>query len=212
MGPYILIFKARSIELHNFMSVLYPNHSQPSTWPSLKHFFSKNFRAISFSDCSHTRNLISETDTYTTTLFAYDVIQGLFQYVVQLTLSSEPSTLPPSLQVTLIRVYPLISSGRIADMETTMASTNPTRGFISAHDIGPQGKRAVWIERGRSSTAREVQVWSKEPSLTGHLDSPSGTRVTVPTEIERRVVYLVNSYNLRGARYFFFISCSQKKN
>jgi len=188
------------------------------------------FRDVSFSDCSHSRNRISETDTYTTTLFAYDVIQGLFQYVVQLTLSSDLSTLPPSLQVTLIGIYPLVMvySGRIAalpSMETTTttlknptiihpaifgssplhqsrnASEGNTRGFVSTHAMGPQGRRAIWIERKRSSTVREVQVWSKEPSLTGDSDSASDG-VSFPAEIERRVVYSVNSYDLRGVNPF----------
>ncbi|KAF8799248.1 hypothetical protein BYT27DRAFT_7202411 [Phlegmacium glaucopus] len=233
MGSYMLIFKTRSIELHDFMSLL--NSSKPSTWPSLRHLFPMTFRDVSFSNCSHSRNHISETDTYTTTLFAYDVIQGLFQYVVQLTLSSELSTFPPSLQVTLIGIYPLVMAytGRIAapsSMEsTTTTLTNPTitypanfgssldhshviglsslprsrntsdgntRGFVSAHAMGPQGRRAIWIERKRSSVKREVQVWSQEPSSTGDLDSASDG-VSIPSEIERRVVYSVNSCDLR---------------
>lgn len=238
MGPYILIFKTRSIELHCFISLLHLNSSNPSTWPSLKHLFPMTFRDVSFSDCSHSHNPISETDTYATILFAYDVIQGLFQYVVQLTLSSEPSALPPFLQVTLVGIYPLVMaySGRgmaaLPSMETTtMTLTNPTitystnfssslnqahlpglpalhqswnaseantRGFVSTHAMGPQGKRAIWIERKRSSTVREVQVWSKEPSIAGGLD-PTSNSVSIPPEIARRVVYSVNSYDLRGA-------------
>ena len=200
------------------------------------------FRDVSFSDCSHSHNRISETDTYTTTLFAYDVIQGLFQYVVQLTLSSEPSALPPFLQVTLVGIYPfaMAYSGRgiaaLPPMETTtMMLANPTitystdsssslnqahllglpalhqlwnaseattRGFVSTHAMGPQGRRAIWIERKRSSTVREVQVWSKEPSIAGGLD-PTSNSISIPAEIARRVVYSVDSYDLRGANVFF---------
>jgi len=165
------------------------------------------FRDVSFSDCSHSRDHISETDTYTTTFFAYDVIQGLFQYVIQFTLPFEPSTLPPSFQVTLLGVYPLVSAlGRIASSimmptaspqersylmrlsarQSRGPNGNINRGFVSTHAMGSQGMRGVWIERKRSSPLREVHVWSKEPDL-----DPS-----VPAEIEQRVVYSVSSGDL----------------
>ena len=225
MGPYVLIFRLRSVEFHDFRSFLPLDSPKSSTWPSLSHMFPMTFRDVSFSDCSHSHNRISDTDTYTTTLFAYDAIQGIFQYVIQFTLSSEPPPLPLSPQVTLVGVYPLkiAHSGRLAaptSMEsTTMSSiTTPvvyppsfnlsldvtlspfhqsrntsegnTRGFVSAHTIGRQGKRAIWIERKRSNTVREVQVWSKQPTL-GDLNSVS--------QIPQRTVYSVNSHDLRGA-------------
>lgn len=64
-----------------------------------------------------------------------------------------------------------------------------SRGFLSTHSLGLQGKRAVWVERKRSSTVREVQVWSREKLL---VDSDG------PVEIERKVVYSLESYDLRG--------------
>jgi hypothetical protein len=45
------------------------------------------------------------------------------------------------------------------------------------------------VERKRSSTVREVQVWSREKSLVD-LDGL--------VEIERKVVYALESYDLRG--------------
>ena len=64
-----------------------------------------------------------------------------------------------------------------------------SRGFLSTYSLGLQGKRAVWVERKRSSTVREVQVWSREKPLVD-LDGP--------VEIERKVVYSLESYDLRG--------------
>jgi len=206
MGPYILTFKTRSIEFHDFMPLLYPDSSKSSAWPSLQHSFPMTFRNVSFSNCSHSHNHTSDMDTYTTTLLAYDVIQGLFQYVVELTLSSETSILSPSLQVTLVGIYPLVqytaNSALSLDQVQSMAlsplhhpwnsSERSTRGFVSTHAMGPQGKRAIWIERKRSSPVREVQVWSKQPCLAGDLDP-----VPLPAEIERRAVYSVHSPDLR---------------
>jgi len=63
------------------------------------------------------------------------------------------------------------------------------RGFLSAYAVGPQGTRAIWIERKRASTIREVQVWG----LARPEDDES-----VAAGSERRVVYSVTSYDLRG--------------
>jgi len=63
-----------------------------------------------------------------------------------------------------------------------------SRGFLSAYSLGSQGKRAVWVERKRSSTVREVQVWSRENPLFD---------MSGPVEIERQVIYSSESYDLR---------------
>lgn len=220
MGPYILTFKTKSIEFHDFIPLLHPDSSKSSAWPSLQHSFPMTFRSVSFSNCSHSHNHTSGMDTYTMTLLAYDVIQGLFQYIVELTLSSQFSILPPSLQVTLAGVYPLVqytansalSLGQIQFMGLTPlhqprnSSERSARGFVSTHAMGPQGRRAIWIERKRSSPVREVQVWSKRPCLAGDLDP-----VSIPAEIQRRVVYSVNSHDSRGAFFFPFFLKKRKE-
>ena len=38
-----------------------------------------------------------------------------------------------------------------------------SRGFVSTYKMGPQGKRAIWVVRKRSRSAREVQIWTKDP-------------------------------------------------
>ncbi|KAL4261793.1 F-box domain-containing protein [Pleurotus pulmonarius] len=62
------------------------------------------------------------------------------------------------------------------------------RGFISSFTLGPQGRRAIWIERSRVSTTRDLIVWSKA------ID-PSDQPRTI--EIMRRVIHTIGSYDLR---------------
>jgi len=186
------------------------------------------FRDVSFSQATTSRNPLSGVETHELTAFAYDVIQGLFHYTVQIVIPPISSEMPPSLDVHLTGVYPLsvglsstnpfigqpaISRPTSSALESssTSHSLTPTygqgrgtsnfrrnrssqpeassRGFLSTHSLGLQGKRAVWVERKRSSTVREVQVWSRGKPLVD-LDGP--------VEIERKVVYSLESYDLRG--------------
>ncbi|KAF8966261.1 hypothetical protein BDZ97DRAFT_698875 [Flammula alnicola] len=248
LGSYILVFKTRSLEIHTHTSRLHtPNKSPP---PPLKHVFSMTFREVSFSQCTVSRNPVSEMETYETTLFAYDVIQGLFHYTVRVQAPISPiSELLPSLEVILTGVYPLALALSNTNLFAPLPSRNPidrafstsvtysanfapsptptyshthapapgssstarqthggqsdssSRGFLSTHSMGPQGKRGMWVERKRSSTVREVQVWSRDPpSAISAYDREFSTRPdgSVPAiEIERRVVYSVHSYDLR---------------
>jgi hypothetical protein len=217
MGPYILIFKTRSLEFRDFTSLMRHGPSEPLAWPTLKHHVQMTFRDISLSDCSRSRDLISGTNTYTTSFFAYDVIQGLFQYVIRLTLPFEPSTLPPYLEVNLIGIYPLVVGRMAIHLRSTpmmmadpsamrnasqqeayflkllecQQDSGPKRGFISSPVMGPQGMRGMWIERKRSSSIREIQIWRKQPA-SDDLD------------IERKVVYAVNADVTLGAIIFSF--------
>ncbi|KAF8159905.1 hypothetical protein B0H34DRAFT_705310 [Crassisporium funariophilum] len=236
MGPYILTFKARSLELHDYETLLDGRSSGEPTRQSLKQRFAMTFRDVSFSNCSHSRNLISQTITYETTIIAYDAIQGLFQYSVQLTFPTEAassSALPPSLEVTLIGVYPLSTThaGIFAVPPSNIFQTPPgsqlstpsptytqpqyigsssqrhfsasdssSRGFVSTGSLGLQGKRAIWVERKRSTTAREVHVWSREPPPPVGESASDGYfsgYQHVPVELGARVVYSVSSYDLR---------------
>lgn len=73
-----------------------------------------------------------------------------------------------------------------------------SRGFVSAHCLGSQGKRAVWVERRRGSTVREVLVWGKDAEdseeVTGHMDGS--------------IIYAVGSYDLRGDWHSRFANLS----
>ncbi|KDR67709.1 hypothetical protein GALMADRAFT_257992 [Galerina marginata CBS 339.88] len=232
---YLLVFKTRCLEVHKS-----PSSNKPSP-PPLKHGFFMTFREVSVSECSVSRSTNSEMETYEVTLFAYDVIQGLFHYTVRLSLPlSRASEVPPSLDVQLTGIYPLAlgivepasssaSDSGPASSITYSANFSPTptfththanhhgtsstprqthgrgsdyasRGFLSAHSLGLQGKRAVWVERKRSSTVREVQVWCPEPPsvspvyVSGRLDGGDNQRVL---EMKRRVVCSFSSYDLR---------------
>ncbi|PPQ85243.1 hypothetical protein CVT25_010016 [Psilocybe cyanescens] len=260
-GSYILVHKTRSIEIHR-----YKNY-KPNEPPGhvLKHVFSLTFREVSLSECSKSTNKISETTTYEISTFAYDVIQGLFQYTIRLTIPQPPtSELLPSFDVQLAGVYPLalgvvqpIASSRSApqnqspptpmtyspnfspspsfshthatrnldassfagsrrDLDHSSATTTDysSRGFLSTHCIGPQGKRGIWVERKRTSTVRDLQIWSREsPFSTSAADSSSGCMLSGPgdggfplqvVEMERRVVYTLHSYDLRGMSLISF--------
>ncbi|KAF9461478.1 hypothetical protein BDZ94DRAFT_1263433 [Collybia nuda] len=69
---------------------------------------------------------------------------------------------------------------------------NPSaRGFVSAVALGPQGKRAVWVERKRSNTKREVLVWGMDRGFDDDYI------VDQNLMMDGKVVYVVGSYDLR---------------
>lgn len=74
---------------------------------------------------------------------------------------------------------------------------NGTRGFVSTLALGPQGKRAIWIERRRGSTVREVHVWwlREENASNSELRN---------IDIPRCAIYSLASYDLRGADRFIY--------
>lgn len=70
---------------------------------------------------------------------------------------------------------------------------NPSsRGFVSTIALGPQGKRAVWVERKRGSTMREVFVWATSQGFE------DGDIMDQNLTMDGKVVYTVGSYDLRG--------------
>ncbi|KAF9525124.1 hypothetical protein CPB83DRAFT_562575 [Crepidotus variabilis] len=249
LGPYVLIFKARSLEIHEYESLLESSSAPVSPRSPLQHIFTVSLRDVSFSDCSVMTDHDAQLRVYQRSLFAHDVIQGLFHYTIRLTipLSSES---PLSLDVLLLGVYPLTlpliprptslnyrpsfnqSIGQLPDtniVNSIADSPTPTyththflspsfgvtgggssvrahgvkhshghmanpapRGFVSAHCMGPQGKRAIWVERQRSSTSRELIVWGQKPqSQSTILDGPEAV------EIPKQVIFTIRSYDLR---------------
>jgi len=89
-------------------------------------------------------------------------------------------------------------------------SSHAGRGFVAALCLGPQAKRAVWIERRRGSTVREVIVWAV-PCTGGGIRSggmavdESGSGEENMLEMDGRVVHTVTSYDLRGVVFFVVI-------
>ncbi|EAU90072.2 hypothetical protein CC1G_08345 [Coprinopsis cinerea okayama7 len=256
LGPFMLIAKTRSVELHHYSPALATNTGR---FPLLRHTFEhRTFREVVFSHCKHSKSDFKET--WEVKMLASDVIHGLFQFEVKVTLplanpattASSQSDIHPHLDVELTGLYPLSllippapcppkASGYLMNREDTGTPTpasshlhfqngfgpfghkspsSITRGFLSTFCIGPQGKRALWVERARSSISREVQVWDQgmvreRGSGSTLLESSSSTRERTGApiqrmidswavqfghrcvEMEKNVVYKAVSYDLR---------------
>ncbi len=177
--------------------------------PVAKHFFQNTtFRDIRISVPTTT---YGDQVEMTFHIFAYDVLQGIFNYVIHFQTNTEQQQ--PLFTVKLLNIYPLGShvvsqfARLFPDPDLYTPSPTPTnetrsafrqvnlssRGFLSAYTIGPRAKRAVWIERVRGNTTREVQVWSDVDQLKDGevVDGPPG-------EIQRNAVLTITSPDLRG--------------
>ncbi|KAF8993794.1 hypothetical protein BDQ17DRAFT_1367915 [Cyathus striatus] len=194
MGPYLLLFKTRSVEFYSYMPLIDPQ--APKLAP-LKHEFSATtFRGVSFSQVRH--HLLHFTDDgsydeevheYSLDAIAFDVIQGLYRYAIAVSIPNQNSPPLPRLEILLLGTFSMALNTHTTSFEPPRGTFNVgARGFISAHRLGNQGKRAVWVERKRGSTIREVQVWD-------HLQDDHFT--DGPVEMDGRVVHKVVSYDLR---------------
>ncbi|KAH6916272.1 hypothetical protein BKA70DRAFT_483148 [Coprinopsis sp. MPI-PUGE-AT-0042] len=219
IGPFLLISKTRSLEVHHYTPALDP--SVPLLPPARHYFAYRTIREVSFSH-SRTISSSSSQEAYEITMLASDVIQGLFQFLVKIHVlkpSSQNST-PGALnvEVELIGLYPLSlliaphpaglhSPGSNTPTPLTVHSQffgrkgEVSRGFLSTFCLGPQGKRAIWVERARSSVSREVQVWdfnmrpmAASRELQEQWHSHFGEDCM---EMEKNVVHTVGSYDLR---------------
>ncbi|KAF8056058.1 hypothetical protein FPV67DRAFT_1397803, partial [Lyophyllum atratum] len=226
MGPYVVLFKSRSIELYPLVAHRSQGRATSNSHQLqvLEHQFSTlTFRSLSSSDCVLTEGNLSFS------FLAYDFLQGMFQFNVSV---SFISTLPDghaSLNVDCIGIYPMADNINMDALFTLSSSasalsiasaapaqlSNPTpapadsivrplhmgifgptsgsasantssRGFLSTMALGPQGKRAVWVERRRGSTLREVLVWNKVRGI-------GQDGILIPG----KVVYRIQSYDLR---------------
>jgi hypothetical protein len=79
----------------------------------------------------------------------------------------------------------------------TAGQAASSRGFVSAFNLGPQGRRAAWVERRRGTTVREVVVWAKE---NGSREDFAGEELNRRgyVGLEGKVVFSQGSYDLRG--------------
>ncbi len=169
-GPYMVIFKTRSIELHPLPAQF---HRAPCTgdMPVIKHTFSNTYRNYAMSGPDN-----SGLPSTTFSLFASDLIQGLFHYTIHISLNTDDF---PTLRVTLNGVHSLSNllyrqnpachptmQGSTYHQRSTVASYSRkstvtdtlglNKGFVSAYSLGTQGMRAVWMERSRENMLREV--------------------------------------------------------
>jgi hypothetical protein len=227
MGPFLIISKTRSLEVHHFPSTMNPSVPAP---PPARHYFAyRTIREVSFSQSKRISNSTSR-EAYEITMLASDVIQGLFQFLVRIHIPkpSSPTHSPGTLnlEVELIGLYPLSlliaphpaglhSPGSNTPTPLTVHSQffgrkgEVSRGFLSTFCLGPQGKRAIWVERARSSVSREVQVWdssmrpmapSRELQEQWHAHFGEDCM-----EMEKNVVHTVGSYDLRGESILGFV-------
>ncbi|KAG5650550.1 hypothetical protein H0H81_011867 [Sphagnurus paluster] len=205
IDEYLVVFKSRSLELHPF--------TQPSCGlpPMIHHFPSLTFRSLTSSQC------LSTTQGFSFNFMGYDFLHGIFHFVAhvhRVPQSLEVTCLgvyPMSDTINTRALAPLLSSASTNDDSSelsgsqqvtdsqwasalfghrTLGSTaGGSRGFVSALALGPQGKRAVWIERKRGSTVREVLVWAQDPA---------GEQTPGLVVIPRCMVHRVVSYDLRA--------------
>ncbi|EIW79016.1 hypothetical protein CONPUDRAFT_145211 [Coniophora puteana RWD-64-598 SS2] len=163
-GPYIVCFRARSIEL-------YPIPSLPDTAPSsytphyphlpvLIHRFSHiTFRRVSVSHrrpSPSTSPSSSLPTSYTLSFVGYDVFHGLFQCLLTLTLAPVPS-----LTFALAALHPVgIARDMVHAYASVFGAGAGKPAFVGAWALGPQGRRGVWVERMRESLTTSLYAFS----------------------------------------------------
>lgn len=154
----------------------------------VKHFFtSTTFRGVVFS--APTLGNSAPPDL-AMSLLAWDVIRGLYHFRIALTCTSGQ----PVFSVSLVEAKHMAELDTSSTRRRVPAGTS--RGFVSACCIGPEGMRALWIERRRMSTLREVSVFDVSCcDVLGGL----GAGEEEAYEIEGHKVFEVNSWDLRGA-------------
>lgn len=181
-------------------------------------------RGVSFSDAAIPS---LRSDTLSMSFAAYDILRGLFQYEVRVTLPpaspSETHRARTSLDVSctllaahhmaqLVSTPSVVQSGASTPTPPRGGFTQGPRGFISACAMGAQGRRGVWIERQRTSMGRAVFGFvsaDHRPSVVAadtNAGNAGGMQMRteedgVPAaQIDGRCLYEVrNSYDLRGA-------------
>jgi hypothetical protein len=192
--------KTRSIELYYLSFDDNAGQAPPTALKPMKHIFAGHttFREVSFSSptiaSAPTSNLLP---AFAISVLASDTIRGLFHFHVSFNAESEPE-LGPKFDVRLVEARHMTN----LDVGATRMRAEPgtSRGFVSACCLGPQAKRGIWIERRRGSTRREVSVFDVKCYLSAHSsdeDVPPDGWESIP-DIDGRVVYEVNSFDLRG--------------
>lgn len=211
--------RTRSVELYPIPRQFYSSAPRVLDWPIIKHHFPHTtFRDVSISALHITSQIIS--------ILAYDVLHGLFHYHVSI---PHPDTSPSDIlgiDIKLVGTYSMSQPPPQAAPHTPRPASGTTRGFVSACCIGREGKRGIWVERGRGSTRRGVVVFQVPSGLVGstrrqnetterneniddgnpYLQVANETLGTHTPAIDGRVVYEIGSYDLRGAFWMLWVS------
>ncbi len=150
---------------------------------------------------------------------AHDLLHGLYHYRCDvhfppsdpLSPSSsvnyiiKPSGIPLRVEFTLLAFHNMAKPISRCTPEERSETPTPrsgfgpgTRGYVSASELGPQGKRGVWIERERNSVKRTVYGFG----AGSDEELEEGSQVGIGSGGERALMgkqlHLVESYDLRG--------------
>ena len=128
----MLIFRTRSLEVFKYVPGCHSSANSESS--ALKHKFKMTFREVSFSQTTTIYHPASQTQTSELSLFAYDVIHGLFHYVVRVrtstTQESDTDDIYPSLEVILAGVYPLAVSATLSQLYLPLPPAHDTSSRV----------------------------------------------------------------------------------
>ncbi|KAL0572426.1 hypothetical protein V5O48_009544 [Marasmius crinis-equi] len=208
IGPYILVLKTRSVEIHPFPSGLFAESRQSNSLPILRHHFQTyNFRNF------HLADLESRQESYALKFFASDVIQGLFLFRATVTVPSDSGS-EPTLNVETLFVYPMVpgipvrrprppqdhavSTGvEVQSHERLVLDTGHVRSpfFISACALGPQSMRGIWIERRRGVMDKNILTCRFTPEAHDGDDEEPGD-IGMPLLLSGQVVHTLRSFDL----------------
>jgi hypothetical protein len=201
-GPYILCFRARSVEA-------YPVPTDTPTadpLPMLRH----RFGAVCFRDVSLSHVRVSHCasgDVYTLFMLTNDVYQGMFHYRIRVT-----TTPVPSMSVHVLAKGSIPASGPLPlvpgsnDRHTFEEMVRLM--FLSTWSLGSAGLRGVWVDRQRGSIDRRVVAFTTHPSrlrtkeaalVPGEDSVSGGDEPDEPPTMDGKVIHNIASYNLRGA-------------
>ncbi|KAH9924828.1 hypothetical protein B0H21DRAFT_895083 [Amylocystis lapponica] len=198
---HILCVKVHSIELYTLPALPPAPAPSPHTPPAdtyvpatlLIHSFPYNsFRGVSFSAPDRSP---PAADT-SLTLLAFDVLRGLFHLHVALQLPA-PGAAPAHMSVRLLAAHLVAVPVDAAVPRAPRSGLSAgARGFVSACVLGATGRRGVWVERQRGNVRRRVVGFRAGSGEELGEEAQAHEEPDVPP-IEGRMVYEVNSYDLR---------------
>jgi hypothetical protein len=147
----------------------------------IHHFQTRSFRGHSLS------GPITSDNSTSYILLAYDVLQGLELYRIDIQMTDENAMLPMVLDVRLLGEYSLVAPQPSGPGGIFVSSPTRSRNFISTCCLGTRGARGLWIERARNSMTRSVTVFSTREVEESEL-----------ARLEGHVIHRDASYDLRG--------------
>lgn len=183
VGPYILVFKTRSIEIYPLPSSLHPRDTEHPRLPVLKQSFPSTFRVASFSEiengCTDAATVGGAySNLFCLSVLAYDVLQGLFHYKICINIPhwtpAGASYVVPSLDVDLVGVFAMANnipalltlpssawqSPSVDDLPTPTPTPTPTHTFGgNAGRLGPNPSTRGFISTYSLGSQGRRAIW-----------------------------------------------------